>query len=1193
MCAWWLLAVGVIGLIASQANAQRPDEVWSRLEPAALNRPDKQPWVQPAVHRAVRLNPALLRAQLAAAPLERTPAAVNPAQIVLPLPEGGFVRFRVVESPVMAPELAARFPQIKTWLGQGIDDPAMSLRADWTPAGFHAQVISPRGWFYIDPLWRDDDTEYAVYRRSDLGARGGDFICLTPGDDGGGGVAREATVDLLAIGGTLRTYRLACAATGEYTAFHGGTVSAGLAAIVTAINRVTGVYEVELGIRLVLVANNDLLVYTNASTDPYTNNNGSTMLNENQATIDSVIGNANYDIGHVFSTGGGGIAGLRVVCVTGAKARGVTGRSAPTGDAFSIDYVAHEIGHQFGGNHTFNSVTGSCNGNRNASTAYEVGSGSTIMAYAGICGSDNLQPNSDPYFLFASFDEIIAYVTTGSGGSCPVATATGNNPPVVSAGPNFTIPAGTPFALTATAGDPDGDPLTYCWEERDLGAAQSLSDPDNGASPLFRSFNPTTNATRTFPKLSALLNNTASPGEKLPTTARTLRFRVTVRDNRAGGGGVAAADMQLTVTTNAGPFVVTSPNTAVVWSNAQTVTWNPAGTAAAPVNCANVNIRLSADGGNTFPYLLAANTPNDGAELVVLPNLLTSQARIKVEAADNVFFDISNTNFTVVPGTPTPLITLLDTTLTNETCAPGNGAMDPGENVTLSVTLTNAGSGAVSNLVVTLRATNGVLAPGAPQFYGTLAPGGPAVTRPFSFTAGGFCGGALTCVFDLADGTNSLGTVQRTFVLGALNLTSLSRTNSSPIAIPASGNKGPAGPYPSTLSVSNFTGTVHKLTVRLAGLAHTHPDDLDILLVGPGGQKVMLLSDAGGGNAISGVNLVFDDAAASGVPDSAPITSGTYSPTDFQAGDSMNSPAPAGPYGTSLSVFNGTSPNGTWSLYIVDDSPQDTGSLASWSLTFTSSNLVCCSGPALSDLTLRGQATPDPVVVGGQCTFSLVVSNSGPDAAGAVHLTNALPAGAALVSAVASQGTVSNQAGQIVAALGPLAPGSHATLTLTFTATNTGWLTNVAVVGPDALDPDPASNTNALVVTVPVDYDADGLPDLWELAFGLSPTEPADAASDGDGDGLTALEEYWAGTDPADSRNYLGILSVTVNHPDAVIEFPTVTGRSYDVEGMEDWPVGLWVPVATNVPGTGTNVAVTNGGAAAASNRIYRVRLRP
>lgn len=266
------------------------------------------------------------------------------------------------------------------------------------------------------------------------------------------------------LGTNLRTYRLALACTGEYAvavAGAGPTVPAVAAAMLTSINRVTGVYEREVSLRMTLIANNNNLIYLNGATDPYTNNNGGTMLGENQANIDAVIGNANYDIGHVFSTGGGGIASLNSPCITGNKARGVTGLPNPVGDAFDIDYVAHEMGHQWGGNH---SMAG-C-GASPASTKYEVGSGTTIQGYAGICAAENIQPNSDPVFHAISFDEISNFITTGGGNTCGVSTATGNTLPIIAtlANNNLSIPVSTPFTLSGTATDQNNDPLSYCWE---------------------------------------------------------------------------------------------------------------------------------------------------------------------------------------------------------------------------------------------------------------------------------------------------------------------------------------------------------------------------------------------------------------------------------------------------------------------------------------------------------------------------------------------------------------------------------------------------------------------------------------------------------------------------------------------------------------------------------------------------------
>lgn len=684
----------VIGGVALAQNGARvsPDGLWTLIDNAPAERAGSEAWVRPPLAQHLMLNAPAMQRTLEAAPYEFTQRAITtPLILALPMPDGTFTRFSVVETGVMAPELAAAFPQIKAYAGQGIDDPAATVRLDFSPLGFSAMVLAPSGDVFIE-RWSKGDTEHltSAYKRDYFKQRE-PWSCLAeelaenagfaermnerygrPGSEAG---ERAAT--------GLRTYRLACAATGEYTAFHGGTVNLGQAAVVTAVNRVTGVYEKELGIRLQLVANNSSLIYTNSSTDPYTNNNGGTMLTQNQSNIDTVIGSSNYDIGHVFSTGGGGVAGLGVVCSAGNKARGVTGSGSPIGDAYWIDYVAHEMGHQFGGAHTFNTSNANCVGQRSASSAYEPGSGSTIMAYAGICGADDLQPNSDAYFHFRSLEQINSYVS--GGGNCRTSVANGNNTPSVTATGAFVIPANTPFALSATGSDIDGNAITYCWEERDLGSSRALSQGDGGTGPIIRSFNPTTSNVRTVPRLSTLLGGAAAAGEILPTTTRTLAWRCTVRDNVASGGGTGFADISISVTSAAGPFTVTSQNSGGSFVATLPVTWNVAGTTANGINCANVKISLSTDGGFTFPTVLAASTPNDGAENVAIPGSVNSSTcRVKVEGVGNIFFDINNVNFSATPFPPPGAFTLV---------SPANGAGGVSTTPTLSWTpSTNAAS---------------------------------------------------------------------------------------------------------------------------------------------------------------------------------------------------------------------------------------------------------------------------------------------------------------------------------------------------------------------------------------------------------------------------------------------------------------------------------------------------------------------
>lgn len=555
----------------------------------------------PKQYRTVHLDLPALQPVLAAAPERFTAAAADQeTTLSLPMPDGSWERFRLTESPVMASGLQAKYPDIRCYSGVGIDDPTATLKCDLTPHGFHAMVRSERhGTVFIDPYRRDDREHYTVYFKKDFQNNKEPFSCLVDGTTPGHSDKVSGDVPDLAGDCMYRRYRLALACTGEYGIFHGGTVALVLAAMNTTINRVNGIYERDFGVSLQLINNNNLLVFLDPATDGYSNGNGTAMLSQNQSKCNTVIGSGNYDIGHVFSTSGGGVAGLGVVCGNSVKARGVTGRSEPIGDPFDVDYVAHEMGHQFGANHSFNS---SCSDNINPATAFEPGSGTTIMGYAGVC-SPNVQLNSDAYFNAGSLQEIHAYISTSQGNVCPVKFNIGNSPPNVSAGADYTIPKSTPFALTAAGTDANGDMLTYCWEQMDNQQAPAPPIASSTAGPLFRSFDPIASPTRYFPRLSDLVNNTNPTWEILPGVARTMSFRVTARDNHFGGGCVHEDNLSLTVAGTAGPFVVTSPDSPVIWyvGDTKTVTWDVANTDLAPVNCAQVRILLSTDGGSAIP----------------------------------------------------------------------------------------------------------------------------------------------------------------------------------------------------------------------------------------------------------------------------------------------------------------------------------------------------------------------------------------------------------------------------------------------------------------------------------------------------------------------------------------------------------------------------------------------------------------
>lgn len=585
--------------------------------------------------------------------------------IDLPNGNGGFSRYKLKEIYNIDADLAKKYPMIKSYEAYSLEDASSYATISVGLDGFHAVIFSKgKQTSYIDPYTKDRKS-YVFYTREHLRHEDKDFVCLV-NDDKNIELPEPSQLFKTSNEVKLKTYRLALACTGEYAQFHldnqnivaqaSDEIKKGavLSAMNTSINRVNQVLQRELSIKLVIVADNDKIVFLDPDSDNLTNDNAGSLIDEIQNVIDSNIGSANYDIGHVFSTGDdSGVAIFESVCETGQKARGVTGRLVPIGDAYDIDFVVHEIGHQFGATHTFNN---SCSSNRTNSTAIEPGSGSTIMGYAGIC-SPNVQSQSDDYFHAISLTQMQNFIANRA--TCAVSSDTNNTAPVANAGSNYSIPKSTPFVLRGSGNDTENaTSLTYNWEQINNEIAIMSPEPTNSVGPLFRSLPSKTNPNRYMPALATVVaGNTGSTWEVLPSVARNMDFSLVVRDNNAGAGAFNRDDMQVTVV-DAIPFTVTSLSSNETWDvgSSQTITWEKGTTDIAPINCASVNIKLSIDGGLTFPITIKANTPNDGSETIIVPNNATENARIMVEAADNIFYNINATNFTIKSTIPTFVI---------------------------------------------------------------------------------------------------------------------------------------------------------------------------------------------------------------------------------------------------------------------------------------------------------------------------------------------------------------------------------------------------------------------------------------------------------------------------------------------------------------------------------------------------------
>ena len=598
-----------------------------------------------------------LKALLNTAPKRNINKVTSKIIVDFPNSNGEFDVFRIKEASILEPAFQTKNPGIKTYIGQSIKNPSTLIRFSLTPSGLHSmELSSTNGTQFIDP-YTQTNNNYIVYNKGDLPALKKEFECYLPEELT---VAEKTNTNaksfVNANDGKLRTFRLALASTIEYSSFHwmaAGLTAADteadkkaavLAAMVVTMNRVNGIFERDLSLTMSLVDNSSIIFI---DSDNFTNDDANDLINESQSVINAAILPANYDIGHTLSTGGGGLASLNSPCDNNRKASGITGSSVPVGDAYDIDFVAHEMGHQFGAPHTFNGNAGSCADNRTASNAYEPGSGTTIMAYAGICAPENVENSADAYFHQKSLQMMWDNITTGIS-TCASETLTGNNAPVANAGADYTIPISTPYRLTGASTDIDGTGThTYTWEQYDLGAS-GIPIETNTTGPLIRSFEGTTNPIRSIPEFTDYISTGGSTTwEKLASVNRTINFALTVRDNDISGGQTDVDFMQITVDST-DPFTVTNP---ISWSQGSNVTieWVVGQTAnVSTINCQNVNIKLSIDGGLTFPNTIASNVPNTGSYVYAVPAMAdTTTARILIEAADNIFYDVSNFDFSI------------------------------------------------------------------------------------------------------------------------------------------------------------------------------------------------------------------------------------------------------------------------------------------------------------------------------------------------------------------------------------------------------------------------------------------------------------------------------------------------------------------------------------------------------------------
>jgi len=634
--------------------AQTSDDLWTKTMVSEKSTLKKIVEVNmPSKFVVYDLNLELLKSKLNTSLKHSSKKGRSGTMVTFPNELGQLQKYEVFEASIMSEGLQSKFPGIKSYIGNGVDNPASVVRFSITSVGLNAMILKSTGdSIYINPYIVGNEY-YKVYSTDKLPISE-PYECQTEE------LSRVAKTSIPALGkksvmvndGKLRKFRLAIAVTGEYSQYHLTRLGISssttdeekkevvLSVIISTMTNVISIFERDLGITMNLVANNSEIIFLDPNTDNLTNNSYN-IFNEAQEVITNIIGFENYDIGHTFSSGiDGGIATFPSACNSQSKATAASGSGTPIGYNFE-NLIKHEMGHQLGANHTFNGVTEL--GDINPSdTRVEPGSGSTIMSYPGTC-VDNVQLERDNYFHFVSIREIRNEITT-SYSECATIETIGNNPPEIQEIPNYVVPVSTPFAISVNATDSNNNQLTYTVEQLDneLAVAPPVSTATEG--PLFRSIPPNLSSIRYFPDQKTVIDGKlGNTWEVLPSISRTIKLGVLVRDNNTAGGQTVSEETTLTFDGKSGPFKVTTQNESTLWftKTTETIRWNVAETNLSVVNCTNVNILLSTDGGYTFPIVLAENTLNDGVQEIEVPDITTATARIKVESVGNIFYSIN------------------------------------------------------------------------------------------------------------------------------------------------------------------------------------------------------------------------------------------------------------------------------------------------------------------------------------------------------------------------------------------------------------------------------------------------------------------------------------------------------------------------------------------------------------------------